>query len=409
MKKYIFIILLFIFSKGLIAQVNIDSLFYSAIDHAKEMEYTKALNEAKSILQIDPARADVMVFIANVYAWSGNYENGLNYINKAYSLNPKNNELYDSWLNILLWSGKYEELIETAKIAEQNEYPDNYNITLKKSLAYKALGDYSMGIKIIEQNQEFADSVQLKTLYNQLYNLNRANQLSAYYRLDFFDNNNPNAQHLAYIDYGFKINKHTLILRVNYANRFDLDDYQIEADYYHVFNNGHYIYSNYGYSLTRNLFPHHRAGLEYYFPFAESFEASFGGRFLNSNTTNVFIATGHIGKYFSNSWLSFRPFYVMQENANAISLILNYRLYNNSPIDYWGIELAYGNSPDDRYILSQSSEIFRLNSYRIKLEKNFSLLKSSELNIAAGYAYEEFNTDLFRNRYIVEILYKYRF
>lgn len=409
MKKIIVNIIFIILAFQLNAQVNTDSIFNSAIINAQAGKYNKAISEAAVVLQLFPDRYDVMVFSANVNAWKGDYNEALILIHKAYSLNKTNINLYDSWLNILLWSKKYQKLIETADLAEQNNYPNKYNITLKKAIAYKSLAKYSEGISLINKNKTYLDSIPIKTLFNSMQMHNRDRAISFYYSIDLFDKNNIKPQHLAYIDYAFKINRHTLIPRLNFANRFNKNDFQIEADYYHSFKNGHYLYTNFGMGINKDLFPEQKAGIEYFVPFLKSFESSLGMRYFYSNNSNTLMLTGHLSKYYNNFWFSFRPFYVFNETENSLTTVFNTRHYNINPINYWGLELTYGNSPDERYLLAGTPEIFTLTNYRIKIEKNTAVFKFGEVKLSAAYSYEEYISKKFRNRFRLEILLKRKF
>jgi len=407
-KKIFVILLLNSLPFSVLSQKNVDSLFNSAINHAYNQNYAKAIDDAKKVLEADSSRYDVMVFIGNVYAWGENYNKALEYIDQARYINSDYKELYDSWLNILLWSGRYKVLLDKISMAKEHDYPDSYNLALKKMLAYKGLGRYSEGIDFAENNSSLLDSPAISTIYNEMMMLDRQNILSAFYSIDIFDGNNPAPYHLAYLDYGFRIDRHTLLTRINYAHRFSTNDLQIETDYYHVFNNGHYLNVNYGIGIKNRLFPQHRGGLEYYFPMRKRLEASLGGRYFYGVSENVFIFTGHIGKYFPNLWMALRPFYVFGENGNTLTTVFNIRHFQNNPVNYWGVEIAYGNSPDERYAIDPSFELLRLNSYRLKIEKNIQMGQVQELELSAGYAYEEHIPDAFRNRFLIELLFKCR-
>jgi len=412
MVKKIFVIIIVIincFTFNAFSQDNVDSLFNAAIEQSQLQNYNEAIENCKKILEADSCRYDVMVFIANVYAWQGEYSEALDYIDKAYEVNPAYKELYDSWLNILLWKGDYKELLSTISVARDNNYPDSYNLDLKSILAYKGLGEYSKGIDYIENNISLLDSTEIKSIYKDILILDRQNIATVFYSADFFEGNDPEPHHWVYFDYGFKIGKHTLIPRLNYAYRFNTYDLMAEADYYHIFENGHYLYTNYGISIRDELFPSHRAGIEYYLPLFDSMEGSLGGRYFNAEQDHVYIATGHLGYYFSRSWLAFRPYYVISEMGNTLSTVLNYRLFGDSPLNYWGLELAYGNSPDERHAIDPSLEKLRLNTYQFKLERNMIIGKYNELKLSAGYAYEEYIPDNYRHRYLIEIIYKQRF
>lgn len=390
-------------------QVNTDSLFNSAIEKSKSKDYSGAIQEASHVLELLPTRQDVTIFIANVHAWNHDYPQALDYINKAYEQDSTAKELYDSWLNVLLWSEEYNKLLSTANKAEQVDYPDTFNLVLKKTLALKALKEYEDGITLIEDHAALRDSTAIEKLYHELQLLTRKQSVSLYYTVDIFDQDNREPQHLAYIEYAYKKNANTFVPRFSYAYRFEKRDYQLELDYYRTLNNGHYIYSNYGKGFNNGLFSQHRAGLEYYFPAGNAFEFSVGGRYLNTNADNVLMLTGHMSKYISSWWLSFRPFYVFNDLQNSLTLIAHSRLYGKTTQHYWAAELAYGNSPDERYTISQTPMIFTLKSYRCKIEKNLPIFKYSEIKFSAAYNYEEYIPDNYRNRFVFETLLRYRF
>lgn len=158
--------------------------------------------------------------------------------------------------------------------------------------------------------------------------------------------------------------------------------------------------------VYKTLFPKYRAGLEFYFPIFKSTEASIGSRFLKSTTVNIFIFTGNINTYSKNMWFMFRPFYVIKDTRNSLTTVFVTRYYLKNPINYWGLELFYGNSPDERYSIIQTTEQLLMSNYRVKLEKNTAIFRFHELKLSLGYAYEEFISDNFRNRFSVEIFLK---
>ena len=107
--------------------------------------------------------------------------------------------------------------------------------------------------------------------------------------------------------------------------------------------------------------------------------------------------------------MSVRPFYVykIQYKNSSVSVIGNYRLYGKNELNYWGVELGLGNSPDDIYSTSFGS-FNQLMAYRVKLERNMMLNRISDLHIGLGYSREQFGTTniQFRNRFTVELGYK---
>ncbi|MDD3322010.1 MAG: YaiO family outer membrane beta-barrel protein [Paludibacter sp.] len=411
-KNFILIIFLGIFSIPAFAQVNTDSLFQNAINLAKEKKYDQSISEAKVALDSDKNRGDILVFIANVCSWQGNNELSKTYLDKARELSYFSPDYYESFTNVLLRSGEFVDLLQKCDEAEKNNYPNKEDLLLKRMIARSGLKQYDEGVNLIEEpeNKEFLRSEKIDNLYTDLLLKRNTHIISAFYSLDLLSHDFA-PQQLASMGYSFKVGEHTWAFRANYANRFGMNDVQLESDFYWMLKNAHYMYFNYGYALNASLFPRHRVGLEYYFPLGNKFEGSIGGRYLNFPTSDVLIFTGHLGKYFGKSWVSVRPFYVykLQDKTSSLSFIGNYRLYGKNALNYWGVEVGLGNSPDDIYSVS-SGGFNQLVAYRIKLERNFMLNRVSDLHIGLGYAREEFGTitTQFRNRLTVELGYKLR-
>ncbi|MCW3804171.1 YaiO family outer membrane beta-barrel protein [Plebeiibacterium marinum] len=409
MIRLLHITILSLFAVCTMAQTNIDSLFSVAIDHSRAEEYDLAVQKAAQVVQLDSTRNDVKVFMANVYAWQQDYNTSKEYISQVYAIDPNNNELYETWLNVLLWNKEYKKLLSIIDTAKTNGYNNDYNLTLKKALAYQGLERYSAGINFLNQNKSLLDSADIRYLYNNLKRSASKNTISAFYSIDLFENNTPTPHHLAFVDYSTSVEQTIFIFRCNYAYRFEIDDIQPEIDIYHNFDNGHYLFANYGFGINNKLFPRHRVGLEYFFPFGNNFEASAGAKFFNYPSDDVIVLTGHLGKYVSNMWLSLRPYYTIKEGNNSFSSLFNMRIYDNNQVGYYGLELGYGNSPDDRSRYAQPIGSIWLSAYKIKLERNFAISHSNEVRVGAGYVYEEISQNSYRNRFLFEILLKHRF
>lgn len=405
------IIIIGSFSK-IAAQVNTDSIFNIAVNLAKNQQYNSAVKEAQNALNSDKKRGDIMVFIANVYSWQEKNDSATIYIDKAREINYRGDDFYESWTNILLRSKKYEALLQSCNEAENRNYSNAEDLLRKRMIAYSELKQYDNGIKLVEtpENEKFLFSKPIDNLYTSLLIKRNTKIISANYTIDMLTNDSS-LQHLGSLGYSFKVKDHTWAFRANYANRFGLNDVQLETDFYLMLKNEHYMYFNYGYAFNASLLPRNRVGIEYYFPLPAKFEGSIGGRYLDFTTSNVVILTGHLGKYLGKSWLGLRPFYVynLQNSTSSLSLIGNYRLYGKNELDYWGVEVGIGNSPDDIYSIS-SGGFNQLNAYKIKLERNFMINRTSDFHIGLGYSREEFGTlnIQFRNRITLELGYKYR-
>lgn len=396
-----------------LAQQNTDSIFESAILKAQAQKYDEAIIEAKKAYAADSNRGDILVYIANVFSWKNENDSSMFYLNKANALNYKSDDYYESLTNVLLRSGKHEALLAACNEAEKNYYSNIKDLIRKKLIAYNGLEDYKNGVAYAElsANKIYLDSPAISEIYTDLLLKRNQNVISAFYSLDLVDGLTPKDQHLAYLSYSFAVGKHSLGIRSNYANRFAKNDFQFETDFYLKLKKSHYMYFNYGYGINATLFPNHRVGYEYYFPLPLKMEASVGARYLLyklSADPNVYIITGHLGKYINKSFISLRPFYVLKSNSQSLSFIANYRLYGKTVLNYWGLDLGFGNSPDDIYSTLPNGGFNELDAYKVKLIKNFAVNRTSDINIGFGYTYEEYNQNQFRNRFTVDLSYKIR-
>ena len=396
------------------AQTNIDSLFNKAVDKSHIQKYQDAISDINKAIIADSSRTDINIFLANLYLWSEKRDSALACIEKVKSTDELSDDFFDAYLNILLGSKKYFELIDACNLAEQRKYSNKLNLIKKKILAFEGIGDYESGIKLVNKvdNKHFLTDKTVSELYNNLILKNCRQTIAANYSLDVF--NSIKAQHLASLAYSFKVDKHSIELSTNYANRFGFNDVQIESTAYLATTAKQYLYLNYGYAINASLFPQHRTGLEYYFPIVSKWDGSLGGRYMyykNATNKSVVILTAHIGTYFENMWISIRPFYVIKKDLRSVSLVSKYRLYEKNNRNYWGAELGFGNSPDDMFAASQSS-FNELMSYKIKLEKSLIIDRTSDIYFGLSYINEQIHQGTIignRSRYTLEIGYKYRF
>lgn len=417
MTKHIsYILLLLTFTLSAVSQQNNDSILAQASKLAQAKNYAQAKEMVLRVVDNDSMRTDAVVMVANLDFWSGNNEGALTWIEKAKNKNAKDEDFYTAYMNILLVNKKYAELLLVTESAKTDGYKNEVNLLQKKMLAHQQLGKSNME-KVYESYKEIKDnSVKqnpaIQSILSETLKEIQKNTITANYSIDMFSNRS--AQHLASIGTNTKSKINSFGLNINYANRFNQSDLQIETTNYLHINKLNYIYFNYGYGVNNNLFPKHRFGLEYYFPIAEKIETSLGGRYMNYINVidnEVYIVTGHLGTYIGDGWIGLRPFWVIKKNMQSLSFSLKYRKYGESTRKYWGAELMVGNSPDDMYSISQSG-FNDLTSYKIRLEKSWMLGPNSDLVFAPAYGYEEYAlgpTTKFRSRFVLDFIYRFNF
>lgn len=394
----------------LMAENDPDVLLKSSMDHVKRNEFDQANSLALQAIKMDSTRYDLYVHMANLQAWQHQYDSSKFYIKKAYALNPKSQELYDTWLNVLLWGKNYVELLTIGDLALKNGYRDQYNLLLKKAEAYQNLGQYPKALEIINlpENITFLDSSKVSAMRQDLIMLTQHRSLSVNYSADMVNTTGSEVQHLVGIDVSERFKNTYALLRANYARRFGQDGFQLESDVYQRFRNKSYLYLNAGVGFNQSVFPTFRAGAEYTFPFLKTFEGSIGTRYLNFPNRPVVLLTGQLAKYMHSWWIGIRPFYTLKSSGNALTTLLDIRKYEKKPKNFSEIELGYGSSPDERLLLESGGQYFGLNAWKIKLSGNRMVWRTNEIRMSLSYNREEQTVGLYRNRFVIEWMYKFR-
>lgn len=401
--------------KGASSILNVDSIFGVAISESKQALYMRAIQTAEKAIQGDAKRGDVLVFIANVYSWQAKNDFALLFIKKAQAINYKSEDLYESWSNILLRTKQHEELLKVCEEAEQLKFLKTDDLLSKRLIAYTALSQYEKGISLMEvpENKAYLKTKVIDNLYTDLLRKRNTRLITSSYTVDLIDSLAP--QHLASIGYSFHFNKTTIGYRANYANRFNRNSMQLEADAYLPLQKDNYFYLNYGYGFNSLLFPNHRFGFEYFQALKQGMEVSLGGRLLKYPNSDVSIITGHLEKYFGKNWVAMRPYFVINKvhagssTQQSLSLSGNYRFYDGKATNYWGLEVGFGNSPDNIRTSSQNGGFNQLTAYKLLLERNLMINRVSDLHFGLGYTTESYGvSDRMRSRYTIDIGYKIR-
>jgi len=353
---------------------------------------------------------DFYIQQANQFAWRHQKDSSLFFIQKAYQINPKNQELYDAWLNVLFWEKDYEALIATIELAEKNGYANPYNLLLKKLEAYRGLSQFESALKLLgmPEHVAFLDSSSVGALRQDILFRSQKRSFTVYYSADMVNMPVNEVQHLVGIDFSQRFNNSLAFVRMNYARRFGLDGFQLESDLYQNFANKSYLYLNAGIGFTSTVFPSIRAGAEYTMPFFKTYEGSLGVRYLSFPNQPVLLLTGQLAKYIRSWWVGIRPFYTIKSNGNALTSLLDIRKYETKPRNYTELELGYGNSPDERLLLENSGQYFGLEAFKIRLCTNRTIRLTDEVKFSAAYSYEEQAVGIFRNRLVLECIYKFR-
>jgi len=403
-----------LFSGILQAQNNVDSVFTNAVGYSRANKFDLAIKEAQNALKMDSLRGDIAVFTANVYSWKEKNDSAMMYLNTARKLNYVNDEFYESALNVLLRANKNDSLLVVCDEAQKNGYKNKPDLFKKRLIVYDSKMEYSLILTQFKDSasKEMLNDSQILEIYYRAKNELKQQLIAADYNMDIFSTGS--VQQFASLSYTNKFDRVSTTLGLNYANRFGLNDLQVDYTGYVKLLSKNYWYLHYAYAFNGNLFAKHRVGLEYYYKTKKAAEASLGARYMFypfAINKDVWIATGSMGIYFKNNWLSFRPYYVMQKDRNSLSFNAKFRNYKENPLEYTGFEFGFGNSPDDIYTSTLGS-FNQLMSYRLRYEKSKVYGSKSQFVWGLGVVQEQYTigpTIATRFRFLIDFGYRYRF
>jgi len=371
---------------------NPDSLFQQAQDSAFASDYTTAQALCKQILAHSPQHHDARLLLSSTYAWQSQYDTALVLVNKVLQDLPESLGAIKLKARIMLWSHNYDKLYRFTK-AQLPLHPEEELLLYHKALSLEeqkrtreAFQAYRHLLSIHPNHKEANEAMQ------RLEYLLRKNRLTLYEEYDiFFDA--QSAWNLIALAYTRETKHGSIMARLNHAYRFEQNGFQYEMEAYPIFRVGTYAYINYGYS-NDNLFPEHRIGIEPYQRLPRGFEISAGIRYLKFATTEIPIYTGSLSKYYKNWWLSIRPYFSSDGDTQTQSYQLISRYYLGSSLDYLGLRLGSGITPDMPGVDNQLLESNKL-STQITIQATYQRQVTKRL-LLNGYVmyYKEQNSQV---------------
>jgi YaiO family outer membrane protein len=262
---------------------------------------------------------------------------------------------------------------------------------LKKSKILNTMGNYERAAAELDSLlKEYPQNAEARNNLDKIRMELRKNWIRADYYLDLFDNSSGiDPWNMVSLSYGRKTAIGPVIARVNWAHRYEIEGFQYELDAYPTINENNYAYLNFGYSDVV-FFPTYRYGAEWYHKFPKEFEASLGMRALYFDKDQYYTITGSVGKYIGNYWLSLRGYVTPDSTGTYLSGQVQARRYFSDALNYIGVKLNFGVSPDERNRYSQSATYLGLQSQSVRLEYNHLFKKVWSLYIGPSYTHQEF-------------------
>lgn len=386
-----------------------DSLFTLAREEAfTKKEYTKAIAYSREALFQAPHYTDIRVFLARVYLWNG----------------QKDSARIESLIAVRLDSAHEEAAVTAAQIAYENKNcVDAYNIAAEGfkrnpqssrllTIMATVLMDtnkFGFATVLVDQLRELAPAdPALIHLGARLLDYRSPHRLGISYAHSRFSEQFDDPWSLVSVEYTRRTGIGPFTARINYANRFNQDGLQFEAEAYPRINKRFYTYIAAGLSADSAVFPNWRGGASLFVNFDKGWEADAGARYLQFYGDDTWVLTGALGKYIRQYWFSLRSYITVNQDHPPVVVALNTRRYLKGSDHFIGLNLSSGISPDNRSqaVLLGSKTKLKTQQAEVVYRKSFGM-NTFQLN--AGYARLEYLKDTYNDQITGSISYQRRF
>jgi YaiO family outer membrane protein len=384
--KYLLLLFLLPFFSNEFAQerLTVDELFIKARNAAFELKDRNQARElCHEILKKSPDYTDVSVFLARLYTWDEMYDSARIVFNGIFTKDSSNYDAISAAIDLEFWTDNYQEALHYCNLGLE-KYPKSEEFLLKKSKVLADLKNYDDAFAAIETllsiNNTNSDAI---IFAERLKEEVRVNAITLSYEYDKF-NQIFDPWQLASIAYSRRTPIGTAIIRANFARRFDSNGQQFEMDMYPRFADGFYSYLNLGYSNV-SIFPKSRYGFSLYYSLPLSLEIDAGFRLLKYSS-DTWIYTAALGKYYSNFWFSFRTYITpsVETASHSYSLIIRY--YLSGADDYFAVSGSTGITPDANSV-DNNYNWLKTNSGQIEYQSKIS--KTFILDLSCEYSNEQ--------------------
>ncbi len=289
----------------------VEEMMLHAKDREKNDENLEAMDIYREIILLKPSDTLAPLKLANLHIERQEYNDAMIVIDNALEQNKDNQGL------LYLKGIVYENQNDFVKA---REYQGRYNPPAHKVAEYK-------------DHMEYLDSRLLK------------NQIGISY-LKATADETPFNLSVGTLEYTRFAKKDTYVARVNYTGKESGVGVQGELDWYHKFNNKSYFLAN-G-AVGSKFFPKFRGAFSFFQPFAKTWQAEIGGRYLYLQD-NRSLYTGIVGieKSIGDVWLNARASFITQGDDLYHNVLGQARFYMRDQKDYLQAMASVGNAPED--------------------------------------------------------------
>ena len=367
-----------IVSPGLMAQepANPEEGFELMRQLATAGDYGPARQLGYQLLAENNDYHDVALYLARVHGWESQFDSAYLLVDRVISMEPELYEAYKTCVDLAFW--------------------ENNNVRLN-DCATKALSLKPGSEEIIDKLTKAQQNTESGLEHPEVF---------VHYTYDHFTI--PYVRNWHMISAGGQIPLGPVLLIPCINGGFHpgtarpATDIQFNLDGYLTLGRKNYALLGYGYSPDGNLnyLPVHRAVAEIWQVLPRGFGLSAGMRYFYWEDHFTFLSVS-VEKYAGSYWFSLRNYLFFKDLGVSSSHYLTARRYFESKFHYLGLTLGYGTAPDEPLLVV--TDLDRLNAASCRIQYSRQLSALLRISAMAGYGYEEYADQSYRNRFDLKL------
>lgn len=390
-------------------QASSDELFVQARTAAfDKKDYPAAISLAKQALEKSPDYTDIAVFLGRLYTWNDNVAEARAVFTELESRQEDDADFYLAYASLEYWNDDNKKALQILDRGTLKN-PDSEELWLLKSKIHNSEDQYLQAEEAANRVRNINPSnTEAREMLVKLNDLTSKNAVGITYGYTHFDTQFADDWHLFGISYKRVTPIGSVILKGNIANKFAETGTQLELEAYPRLSDMFYLYVGAGYSNDVGIFPKYRTGVSLNANLPKSFETEIGYRQLYFSD-NIWLYTAAVGKYYKNFWFNLRTYITPDENNISHSYTGTVRYYTKGAADYFSFQAGTGISPDDNRNNLLENETYKLKTFKIGAEYNFSVKKTNLFSVGAMYFNQEYRPNTRGNQVDVSFGYTKRF
>ncbi|MBE8719166.1 YaiO family outer membrane beta-barrel protein [Sphingobacterium pedocola] len=367
-----------------------DELFLKARQQAFEQKkYLEAIKLSKEALQQAPEYTDISIFLGRLYTWSDYIDSARMVFTNLDNRDVQDEDFFLAYASLEYWndqSTRANEIVDKGIALHAN----SQDLLLLKTKVNYSNNNYEIAEnsvnRLLELNPKHTEA---RALIKNIQEYTAKNAVGISYTFTHFDRQFENDWHIVGLSYRRATPIGSVIFRTNYANKFADNGLQLELEAYPRLSKMFYLYVGAGYSDNVGIFPNYRTGVSLYANLPQSFEGELGYRQLYFND-HIWMYTASVGKYYQNYWFNFRTYLTPGQENISQSYTGTVRYYIKGANDYLGFLVGTGLSPEENRNNLLDNASYRLKTFKVGAEYNFSVNRTNLFSVSSTYYNQEF-------------------